>query len=287
MTRPARRWEAARRRTARRNRIAPSATCAPSAQSSSATSPSRGAVRRCSIFIASMTIRVWPSVTRSPGAAETTFTSPGIGAASASPVPPASVAAAIGSGGVQAVASPSRITVTLRSWRVSETGRAGPSSPTRTRRPSPAGARSRGTSPAPVAKAKRPGPRMARSTRVSPSGPVSSTARRSGDHSRQPSAAAKGAGSVAGASRPSEAMAASAAASGATGAGAVSAASSRSIRPVSISPSAKPSWASRARRKATLVVRPAISVAASAVRRRVSASARSLPWAITLAIIGS
>src|SRR5690606_26354825 len=55
-----------------------SRTCSP-ARTESSTVPAVGAVRRCSIFMASTTTTVWPSATRSPVAAGTATTVPGMG----------------------------------------------------------------------------------------------------------------------------------------------------------------------------------------------------------------
>src|SRR5690606_20490603 len=81
-------------------------TCWPSETDSSATVPSNGAVRACSIFIASSTSRRWPLVTASPAATSTAMTFPGIGAW-ISPSPCAAAPAAK-SGGLNRNALPLR-----------------------------------------------------------------------------------------------------------------------------------------------------------------------------------
>ena len=58
---------------------APSLTCAPAAALSSATLPSNGAVRLCSIFIASSVSSFWPFVTASPAATSSAMILPGMG----------------------------------------------------------------------------------------------------------------------------------------------------------------------------------------------------------------
>ena len=55
-------------------------TCDPTAAFNSATTPSNGAVRPCSIFIASSVSSFWPLATVSPAATSTAITRPGIGA---------------------------------------------------------------------------------------------------------------------------------------------------------------------------------------------------------------
>src|SRR4051812_1716664 len=59
--------------------IAPSLTCAPSSAFSSATIPSNGAARLCSIFIASSVTSFWPLVTASPCFTASAMILPGIG----------------------------------------------------------------------------------------------------------------------------------------------------------------------------------------------------------------
>src|SRR4051812_36183166 len=58
---------------------APSLTCAPSLAFSSATIPSNGATRLCSIFIASSVTSFWPLVTASPCFTASAMILPGIG----------------------------------------------------------------------------------------------------------------------------------------------------------------------------------------------------------------
>src|SRR5262249_55774645 len=58
----------------------PPLTWSPGRARTSVTVPARGAVIRCSIFMASTIIRSWPWATASPGATCTASTVPGIGA---------------------------------------------------------------------------------------------------------------------------------------------------------------------------------------------------------------
>lgn len=72
------------------------------------TTPSKGAVSACSIFIASTTTTVWPRVTRSPTAALTTVTVPGIGEVSAplAAAPPAASARTVSTSLTRQVSGP-------------------------------------------------------------------------------------------------------------------------------------------------------------------------------------
>ena len=80
-----------------RARRVPSVTWPPGVAFSSATVPSNGAVRACSIFIASRVTSFWPSVTVSPVATSTAMIRPGMGARMApSEAPPVAVPPARG-----------------------------------------------------------------------------------------------------------------------------------------------------------------------------------------------
>jgi hypothetical protein len=71
----------------------PSVTRSPTAQATPATTPPRGALMACSIFMASITASTWPAATRSPGCAATEITWPGMGETMRSP--PAAASASV------------------------------------------------------------------------------------------------------------------------------------------------------------------------------------------------
>ena len=70
------------------------ATVAPALARRSRTTPSTGAVRTCSIFMASTTTSRSPAVTAWPSATSTTVTVPGIGERTGPPAPVVSAATA-------------------------------------------------------------------------------------------------------------------------------------------------------------------------------------------------